>query len=154
PLTLSTTAPSAGRYTYPTPTGETRLRSMPGRASSLNCTSCARNRPPASSSITRSWTSAREGPTVRPPGRWPPTWQSSKGSRRSSPGFFVDNLLRATIIQRPERGRTKGATVHILCPHCRNPIEVVKLTPREEIVCPACGSTFRLETDSTTSDQP
>ena len=29
--------------------------------------------------------------------------------------------------------------MHILCPHCRNPIEVVKLTP-EEILCPACGS--------------
>jgi hypothetical protein len=23
---------------------------------------------------------------------------------------------------------------HILCPHCHNPIEVVKLTPHEEIV--------------------
>src|SRR4029077_7160960 len=40
--------------------------------------------------------------------------------------------------------------MHILCPHCRNPIEVVKLTPREEIACPSCGSSFRLETDSTT----
>jgi WD40 repeat protein/tRNA A-37 threonylcarbamoyl transferase component Bud32 len=43
--------------------------------------------------------------------------------------------------------------MHILCPHCRNPIEVVKVTPREEIACPSCGSSFRLETDSTTSDQ-
>src|SRR5215471_15055734 len=43
--------------------------------------------------------------------------------------------------------------MHILCPHCHNPIEVVKLTPREEIACPSCGSSFRLETDSTTSDQ-
>jgi WD40 repeat protein len=40
--------------------------------------------------------------------------------------------------------------MHILCPHCRNPIEVVKLTPRQEIACPSCGSSFRLETDSTT----
>src|SRR5215218_8109870 len=40
--------------------------------------------------------------------------------------------------------------MHILCPHCRNPIEVVKLTPREEIGCPSCGSSFRLETESTT----
>src|SRR5262245_61963007 len=39
--------------------------------------------------------------------------------------------------------------MHILCPHCRNPIEVVRLTPREEISCPSCGSSFRLETDST-----
>jgi serine/threonine protein kinase len=41
--------------------------------------------------------------------------------------------------------------MHILCPHCRNPIEIVKLSPREEIVCPSCGSTFHLETESTTS---
>ncbi len=40
--------------------------------------------------------------------------------------------------------------MHILCPHCNNPVEVVKLTPREEIVCPSCGSTFRLEGGSTT----
>jgi eukaryotic-like serine/threonine-protein kinase len=40
--------------------------------------------------------------------------------------------------------------MHILWPHCKNPIEVIKLTPREEIACPVCGSTFRLETGSTT----
>jgi WD40 repeat protein/tRNA A-37 threonylcarbamoyl transferase component Bud32 len=40
--------------------------------------------------------------------------------------------------------------VHILCPHCHNPIEVVKLSPREEITCPSCGSTFHLESGSTT----
>jgi WD40 repeat protein/Tfp pilus assembly protein PilF len=39
--------------------------------------------------------------------------------------------------------------MHVLCPHCRNPIEVAKLTPREEITCPSCGSSFCLETDST-----
>src|SRR6516164_3346403 len=43
--------------------------------------------------------------------------------------------------------------MHILCPHCRNPIEVVRLIPREEITCPSCGSSFRLETESTTSWQ-
>jgi nitrite reductase/ring-hydroxylating ferredoxin subunit len=40
--------------------------------------------------------------------------------------------------------------MHILCPHCRNPIELVKLTPREEITCPSCGSSFHLESGSTT----
>jgi WD40 repeat protein/tRNA A-37 threonylcarbamoyl transferase component Bud32 len=43
--------------------------------------------------------------------------------------------------------------MHILCPHCRNPIEVVKLTPRQEITCPSCGSSFRLETVSTTGGE-
>jgi WD40 repeat protein len=40
--------------------------------------------------------------------------------------------------------------MHILCPHCRSPIELVRITP-EEILCPSCGSTFRIETESTTS---
>lgn len=44
--------------------------------------------------------------------------------------------------------------MHILCPHCHNPIELVKITPREEIACPSCGSTFCLETGSTSSDTP
>ena len=43
--------------------------------------------------------------------------------------------------------------MHILCPHCRNPIEVVKLNPREEITCPSCGSSLHLETESTTNWQ-
>jgi serine/threonine protein kinase len=44
--------------------------------------------------------------------------------------------------------------MHILCPHCRNPIEVVKISAREEVLCPSCGSSFHLETDSTTGWQP
>src|SRR5437764_9955856 len=39
--------------------------------------------------------------------------------------------------------------MHILCPHCRNPIELLKLTPREEVNCPSCGSSFCLEAQST-----
>src|SRR5262245_40195272 len=41
--------------------------------------------------------------------------------------------------------------MHILCPHCHNPIELVQLTPREEIACPSCGSSFRLDTESPTA---
>jgi WD40 repeat protein/tRNA A-37 threonylcarbamoyl transferase component Bud32 len=40
--------------------------------------------------------------------------------------------------------------MHILCPHCRNPIELVKFSTREEIACPSCGSSFRLESGETT----
>jgi serine/threonine protein kinase len=46
------------------------------------------------------------------------------------------------------------AIMHILCPHCHNPIEIVKLSPREEIACPSCGSSFHLETESTTAHEP
>src|SRR5690242_4299267 len=38
--------------------------------------------------------------------------------------------------------------MHLLCPHCRNSIEVVRLTS-EAILCPSCGSTFQVEADST-----
>ncbi len=41
--------------------------------------------------------------------------------------------------------------MHILCPHCQNPIELLELPPREEIACPSCGSSFRLEDNSTTA---
>jgi hypothetical protein len=43
--------------------------------------------------------------------------------------------------------------MHILCPHCHNPIEVVKISAHEEIACPSCGSSFRLETDTTTDPE-
>ena len=43
--------------------------------------------------------------------------------------------------------------MHLLCPHCRNAIELVKLTT-EEIVCPSCGSTFRLEAETTATVSP
>ena len=44
----------------------------------------------------------------------------------------------------------RGLNIQIRCPHCHNPIELVGL-PAGEVVCPACGSTFRLELGSTTS---
>jgi WD40 repeat protein/serine/threonine protein kinase len=44
----------------------------------------------------------------------------------------------------------RGLDIHVLCPHCRNPIELVGRTV-DDVVCPACGSTFRLERESTAS---
>jgi WD40 repeat protein/tRNA A-37 threonylcarbamoyl transferase component Bud32 len=43
-----------------------------------------------------------------------------------------------------------GLDIHVLCPHCRNPIELVGLDAAD-VTCPACGSTFRLERESTAS---
>jgi WD40 repeat protein/tRNA A-37 threonylcarbamoyl transferase component Bud32 len=43
--------------------------------------------------------------------------------------------------------------MHIVCPHCRNLIELVRFT-HEEILCPSCGSSFRLEGSSTTGQAP
>jgi eukaryotic-like serine/threonine-protein kinase len=44
--------------------------------------------------------------------------------------------------------------VHLLCPHCKNPIELVKVDPRAEITCTACGSSFRLDGSTTTGWTP
>src|SRR5262249_43137627 len=34
--------------------------------------------------------------------------------------------------------------LHLRCPHCDNPIEVVEPPPAEGVVCPSCGSTFQV----------
>jgi serine/threonine protein kinase len=44
--------------------------------------------------------------------------------------------------------------MHILCPHCHNPIELMRLMPREDVTCPSCGSSFCLDTGSTAADTP
>jgi tRNA A-37 threonylcarbamoyl transferase component Bud32/tetratricopeptide (TPR) repeat protein len=41
--------------------------------------------------------------------------------------------------------------MHIRCPHCHNPIEVVADEAEEEVLCPSCGSSFRIEPDLTRS---
>ena len=42
--------------------------------------------------------------------------------------------------------------MQLLCPHCHNPIEAVALA--DEILCPSCGSTFRLNMGSTVTWLP
>jgi WD40 repeat protein len=39
--------------------------------------------------------------------------------------------------------------MHILCPHCQNPIELVSLPASREVLCSSCGSTFRIESETT-----
>jgi serine/threonine protein kinase len=39
--------------------------------------------------------------------------------------------------------------MHLNCPHCHNPIEVVDQRAREEIVCPSCGSSFNFDPHAT-----
>ncbi len=39
--------------------------------------------------------------------------------------------------------------MHVLCPHCQSPIELVDLSTRE-VICASCGSSFQLERGSTT----
>jgi WD40 repeat protein/tRNA A-37 threonylcarbamoyl transferase component Bud32 len=41
--------------------------------------------------------------------------------------------------------------MQLSCPHCQNPIELSDLGSLQEIVCPTCGSSFRLERNQTCS---
>jgi tRNA A-37 threonylcarbamoyl transferase component Bud32 len=54
---------------------------------------------------------------------------------------------------RPGLVGLRCVNIHVLCPHCRNPIELVGLAS-DEVVCPSCGSTFRLERESTAPWSP
>jgi hypothetical protein len=44
--------------------------------------------------------------------------------------------------------------MHLVCPHCKNPIELVEAAVPDEIFCPACGSSFRLERQAPTCSNP
>jgi hypothetical protein len=48
----------------------------------------------------------------------------------------------------PISPRLLGLDLHIRCPHCYSPLELDRL-PRGEVICPACGSAFQLEVEST-----
>ena len=44
--------------------------------------------------------------------------------------------------------------MHIRCPHCHNPIEVVDTDPLIDISCPSCGSNFNLISGETATYTP
>jgi WD40 repeat protein/tRNA A-37 threonylcarbamoyl transferase component Bud32 len=52
---------------------------------------------------------------------------------------------------RPGLLRPGDPGLHIRCPHCQNPIELTTLPASGEVTCSACGSTFRLEGETTVS---
>jgi len=40
--------------------------------------------------------------------------------------------------------------MHLVCPHCRNPVEVVGAAAPTDVLCPSCGSSFHPAPASTT----
>jgi len=58
---------------------------------------------------------------------------------------------------RPHDGDTETlgpAGLHIRCPHCHNPVEIVVDTPLTDIACSACGSHFNLVEDDSIYTTP
>ena len=39
--------------------------------------------------------------------------------------------------------------IHIRCPHCHNPLEIVEQAPTADVTCPQCGSRFTVADDAT-----
>ena len=37
--------------------------------------------------------------------------------------------------------------MHVRCPHCQNPIELVEQSEFSDVACPSCGSNFNLLVD-------
>jgi serine/threonine protein kinase/tetratricopeptide (TPR) repeat protein len=44
--------------------------------------------------------------------------------------------------------------IHLNCPHCHNPIELVAGEIQDEVVCPSCGSSFHLDPERTEPFSP
>ena len=61
--------------------------------------------------------------------------------------FFVKNERMEQLV-RPLR-QAAANVLHVRCPHCRNPIELLEDAPLAEINCPSCGSSFSLVGEKT-----
>jgi WD40 repeat protein/tRNA A-37 threonylcarbamoyl transferase component Bud32 len=62
--------------------------------------------------------------------------------------------LRDSLPDDEPSGRARGRSMHIQCPHCHNLIELAEDPGDDEIVCSTCGSSFRLEPESTAGWNP
>jgi serine/threonine protein kinase/WD40 repeat protein/outer membrane protein assembly factor BamB len=61
--------------------------------------------------------------------------------------FFMKNE-RIEKLVRPLR-QAAAQALHVRCPHCRTPIELLEEAPLAEINCPSCGSSFSLVGEKT-----
>lgn len=71
-------------------------------------------------------------------------------TRQLEDQFEVHRALRTASSITPSRSLGERSSLHIVCPHCQNPIELVDDAASEEIACPSCGSSFALHRGATT----
>lgn len=84
--------------------------------------------------------------------------------RRTQPGLVLAEYnqrfpwcrqLLPTELSAPPRPRPGRVAVRLNCPHCRNPIEIVDDRQEvEDVICPSCGSSFKLTEDQTHTWKP
>ncbi len=54
----------------------------------------------------------------------------------------IEETADQTAAGAESAGPLQQKALHIRCPHCHEPIELVEDNPLEEINCPSCGSSF------------
>jgi len=72
------------------------------------------------------------------------------GPQASTTGSILDSLPIDTAMERDQRDLHSPAArfpIRLNCPHCQNPISVVEGSNAQDAVCPACGSTIRIDHD-------
>ncbi len=71
-------------------------------------------------------------------------------SRPLAPGAPVPDSEPTSTVDRLERAGRR-----LRCPHCHSPIDLNDNSPKDEVLCPACGGSFRMcETRQTTTTAP
>jgi tRNA A-37 threonylcarbamoyl transferase component Bud32/ribosomal protein S27E len=85
---------------------------------------------------------AKEARPTRIPAAWVPCCSFLIAQTRRA----QDNIIRSIV--------HKGRAVHLNCPHCNNPIEIVVDDKQEEVVCPSCGSSFHFDPGRTNTYFP
>ncbi len=63
---------------------------------------------------------------------------------------LADELRNLRMIEEAERQAEQPGSsgLHIRCPHCHNPVELVDDASLSDVLCPSCGSHFSLVDDS------
>ena len=56
--------------------------------------------------------------------------------------------LRLVQVAQAKAAVDKSSGLHVRCPHCHNPIEIVEESSLSDVVCPSCGSQFSLTDDT------
>lgn len=67
--------------------------------------------------------------------------------------ILVVSCLLGDDTRAVRRIQTLVTTMHVRCPHCHNPIELVDDAELSDIPCPSCGSSFSLLADQTLTHQ-
>jgi serine/threonine protein kinase len=72
--------------------------------------------------------------------------QSSSAEQRAADGKQVDSddTFSDVVLFEPAAGRRDSQGLHIRCPHCHFPVELLSDSPLTEVTCTSCGSHFSL----------